>query len=122
LGTASSPAPMWIRTTPGSRSERGLSSGSTPTRIWHPRPVIGMRASFIAPRWGKTPLAKVTHAELQRWVSSIDGAPATVRKVHRVMSQLLAWAVADDRLAKNPAEKISLPRVRQAERRFLDHE
>jgi integrase len=78
--------------------------------------------AHIEPRWGKVPLAKVTHAELQRWIAGIDAAPATVRKVHRVMSQLLAWAVADDRLAKNPAERISLPRVHQAERRFLDHE
>jgi integrase len=37
------------------------------------------------------------------------------------MSMLLAYAVKDDRLAKNPAQKISLPRVRQAERRFLTH-
>jgi integrase len=34
----------------------------------------------------------------------------------------LAYAVADDRLAKNPADKISLPRVRQAEKRFLTHQ
>jgi site-specific recombinase XerC len=59
---------------------------------------------------------------MRRWRSGSGSSPATVRKVHRVMSQLLAWAVADDRLAKNPAEKISLPRVRQAERRFLDHD
>jgi integrase len=82
----------------------------------------GIIRAHIEPRWGKVPLSKVSHAELQRWIAGIDAAPATVRKVHRVMSQLLAWAVSDDRLAKNPAEKISLPRVHQAERRFLDHE
>jgi integrase len=81
----------------------------------------GIIRAHIEPRWGRTPLSKVTHAELQRWIATIDAAPATVRKVHRVMSQLMAWAVADDRLAKNPAEKISLPRVGHAERRFLDH-
>jgi integrase len=75
----------------------------------------------IKPRWEKVPLSEVSHADLQRWIAGIDAAPATVRKVHRVMSMILAYAVKDDRLAKNPAEKISLPRVRQAERRFLNH-
>jgi integrase len=78
--------------------------------------------AHIKPRWDKVPLGKVTHGELQRWIAGIDAAPATVRKVHQVMSQLLAYAVADDRLAKNPAERLSLPRVRQAEKRFLTHQ
>jgi integrase len=82
----------------------------------------GIIRAHIEPRWGKVSLAKVTHAELQRWIAGIDAAPATVRKVHRVMSQLLAYAVADDRIAKNPAERLSLPRVRQAEKRFLSHQ
>jgi integrase len=82
----------------------------------------GILRAHIEPRWGKVPLAKVTHADLQRWIAAIDAAPATVRKAHRVMSQLLAYAVADDRLAKNPAERLSLPRIRQAEKRFLTHQ
>jgi integrase len=82
----------------------------------------GILRAHIRPRWGKMPLAKVTHAELQRWIADIDAAPATVKKVHRVMSMLLAYAVTDDRLAKNPADKTSLPRVRVAEKRFLTHQ
>ena len=54
-------------------------------------------------------------------MTGLDIAPASVRKVHRVLSMMLAWAVADDRLARNPADKISLPRVAQAEKRFLTH-
>jgi len=82
----------------------------------------GILRAHIEPRWGKVQLAKVTHAEVQRWIAGIDAAPATVKKVHRVMSMLMAYAVADDRLARNPADKISLPRVRQAEKRFLTHQ
>jgi Phage integrase, N-terminal SAM-like domain len=66
----------------------------------------GIIRAHIKPRWGNVPLSKVRHADLQRWIAGIDAAPATVKKIHRVMSMLLAWAVADDRLAKNPAEKI----------------
>lgn len=82
----------------------------------------GIIRAHIDPRWGEVSLSKVTHAELGRWIAGIDKSPATVKKVHRVMSMLLAYAVADDRLAKNPADRISLPRVRQAEKRFLTHE
>src|SRR5215207_4862447 len=82
----------------------------------------GIIRAHIRPRWGKVRLSDVTHAELQRWVARIDAAPATVKKVHRVMSMLLAYAVADDRLSRNSADKISLPRVRQVEKRYLTHE
>jgi hypothetical protein len=41
--------------------------------------------------------------------------------VHRVLSMVLAYAVSDGRLAVNPAGGVSLPRVREAEKRFLTH-
>jgi integrase len=79
--------------------------------------------AHIEPRWGNVQLAKITHAAVQKWIAGMaDSSPATVRKVHRVLSMALAYAVKDGRLAKNPAEQISLPRVRQAERRYLDHQ
>ena len=71
--------------------------------------------------WGSVPLASVTHAEVQRWLSRLELAPASVRKTHRVLSIALAYAVKDGRLAVNPAAGVSLPRVQQAERRFLTY-
>ena len=71
----------------------------------------GIIRTHIRPRWASTRLADVSHADVQRWLTGLDVAPASVRKVHRVVSMMLAWAVADDRLARNPAERISLPRV-----------
>jgi integrase len=82
----------------------------------------GIIRAHVRPRWGNVPLHKVTHAELQRWVAGIDAAPATIKKVHRVMSMLLAYAMKDGRLAVNPAANISLPRVRTPEKRYLSHE
>jgi site-specific recombinase XerD len=64
----------------------------------------------------------VTHAEVQRWLTRLDLAPARVRKVHRVLSMVLAYAVKDGRLTINPAAGVSLPRVREAEKRFLSHQ
>lgn len=82
----------------------------------------GIIRQHIRPRWGNVPLSEVGHASVQRWVTGLDLAPASVRKVHRVLSMMLSWAVADDRLAKNPAERVSLPRVAESDKRFLTHE
>ena len=82
----------------------------------------GIIARHIRPRWGNVQLASVTHAEVQRWLTRLDLAPASVRKVHRVLSMVLAYAVKDGRLAVNPAAGVSLPRVRHAEKRFLSHQ
>jgi integrase len=82
----------------------------------------GILSRHIRPRWGSVPLASVTHAEVQRWLSRLELAPASVRKTHRVLSMALAYAVKDGRLAVNPAAGVSLPRVQQAERRFLTHQ
>jgi integrase len=82
----------------------------------------GIVRAHIRPRWGNMRLADVTHAEVQRWLARLDIAPASVRKVHRVISMVLAYAVKDGRLAVNAAAGVSLPRVRQPEKRFLTHQ
>ena len=81
----------------------------------------GIISKHVRPRWGRVRLADVTHAEVQRWLTRLNLAPASVRKVHRVLSMVLAYAVKDGRLAVNPAAGVSLPRVREAEKRFLSH-
>jgi site-specific recombinase XerD len=75
-----------------------------------------LAAAFLASR------QVLTHAEVQRWLTGLDTAPASVEKTHRVLSMVLAYAVKDGRLATNPAAAVSLPRVRQAEKRFLSHQ
>jgi integrase len=82
----------------------------------------GIIRRHIQPRWGTVPLASVTHAGVQRWLTGLDLAPASVRKVHRVLSMVLAYAMKDGRLANNPAAGVSLPGIRQAEKRFLTHQ
>lgn len=81
----------------------------------------GILATHVRPRWGKVRLADVTHAEVQRWLTGLDLAPASVRKVHRVLSMVLTYAVKDGRLAVNVAAGVSLPRVQDGEKRFLTH-
>ena len=61
---------------------------------------------------GPVRLSNVSHADVQAWVTTLSrtSSPATVRKVHRVLSLILDLAVRDGRLARNVAEKINLPR------------
>lgn len=77
--------------------------------------------TWIRPRWGLVKLASIRHEDVQAWLAGIERAPATVRKVHRVLSQVLAYAVKTGRLARNPAEGVSLPRVQESEKRYLSH-
>ncbi len=62
-------------------------------------------------------------AEVQRWVTepAAQHEPATVRKVHRVLSLVLDPAVRDGRLVRDPAAAIELPRIDGWERRYLTH-
>jgi integrase len=64
----------------------------------------------------------VTHDGVQAWTSTLTSSglsPGSVVKVHRVLSMVLAYAVRSRRLASNPAERVSLPRVTPAEKRYL---
>lgn len=81
----------------------------------------GILATHIRPAFGRTKLAALRHSKVQSWVAGLDLAPASVRKVHRVLSQALAYAVKDGRLGINPAAGVSLPRVEHAEKMFLSH-
>ena len=84
----------------------------------------GILREHIEPKWGRVQLADVSHSAVQTWVTTLarSSAPATVRKVHRVLSLVLALAVKDGRLARNPAQGVNLPRVVTEERRYLTHE
>ena len=97
----------------------------------------------ITPRWQRVPLSKITHAEVQSWVTTLtttarplrgrkitaaqrDAAPvltaATIQKVHRVFAMILDLAVRDGRLASNPALRVKLPKTSRKPRRYLTHE
>lgn len=82
----------------------------------------GILSAQIRPRWGKIKLKSIKHSQVQTWLASLSLAPASVRKVHRVFSQAMAYAVKDGRLGVNPAADVSLPRVDQSEKLFLTHE
>ena len=83
----------------------------------------GAVENYIVPRWGTTPLSSVRHADVQSWITKLgaDLSPSSVDKVHRVLSLIMAWAVKDERITKNPAEGIRIRRPPLPDHRYLDH-
>jgi integrase len=85
----------------------------------------GLLRVQVLPTWERVPLSFVTHANVSAWVATLSSnglAGSTVRQAHRVFSRVLAHAVRDGRLQRNPADGVPLPRARRSERRFLTHE
>jgi integrase len=80
----------------------------------------GILSKHIVPRWGGTPLSHVTHADVQKWISSLVLAPATVRYIPRVFSLIMELAVRDKRITSNPATGVRLPRAAKPEKRFYE--
>jgi len=83
----------------------------------------GIIREHIRPKWDRVKLANVSHADVQKWITVLSKtrSPATVRKVHRVLSLILNMAVKDGRLARNVAIGVNLPRPTKEEQRFLTH-
>jgi len=83
----------------------------------------GIVREHIRPKWEHVKLADVSHADVQKWVTALskERSPATVRKIHRVLSLILDMAVKDGRLARNVASGVNLPRPVKKEQRHLTH-
>lgn len=82
----------------------------------------GLLRVNVLPRWGDTRLADVTHESVAARVAELSGSglsAATVRQAHRVLSLAFSLAVRDNRLARNPADHVPLPRAAKSEKVFL---
>jgi integrase len=95
----------------------------------------------VLPRWGDVKLSDITHGDVQQWVTWLCTDPdarqartpvATKRKrsplsaaraikAHRMLKQVLAYAIRTNRLAVNPADAVELPRVVVREETALTH-
>jgi integrase len=79
----------------------------------------------VAPTWGTVPLSRVTHADVTAWVAAMraDGLSASrTRQAYHLLLSMLDDAVKDNRLPRNPAAGVSLPRLPRTTRRYLTHE
>ena len=83
----------------------------------------GAIRKHINPVWQDVRLSHVRHGDVQAWVAELTRtqSPASVRKIHRVLSLILDTAVKDGRLGHNAAASVNLPRPTKHEHRYLTH-
>ncbi len=78
----------------------------------------------VLPTWATVPLVKVTHAGVVAWVAAMRArglSPSRVRQAYHLLTSMLDDAVRDNRLPRNPAAGVDLPRLPRTERRYLTH-
>jgi integrase len=115
--------PMLARVTVGAWAQRWLDGQG------HLKPTTrsryeGIVRKHLHPTWDRITLANVSHSDVQAWVTDLSQrhSPATVHKIHRVLSLVLDMAVKDGRLARNVAHGVHLPRAHKNEHRYLTHD
>ena len=83
-------------------------------RHWAASTVEGVERMLrlhILPELGGWPLAGLRRAHIEQWAAGLPLAPSSVRTLHRTLSSLLASAVEDERIPRNPASGARLPKV-----------
>ena len=83
----------------------------------------------VQPRWGHVALGDIKPTAVQAWMAELGtvaedrkavGA-ATVKRAHHVLSRILADAVQDNLIPKNPALGLALPRTKRKTPVYLTH-
>jgi integrase len=129
-GTWTDPALSGV--TFGVMAERWLSTKATRSA----KTVAGYRSlldTVVLPRWKDIPLRDVRFDDLQVWITglSVDGSvrfegkglsASRVRQAHQLVGAVLKFAVKAKHLPANPADGLELPRLPEAEQRYISHE
>ncbi len=116
--------PSMSRVTVGDWARKWLDT-KTNLKATTRRDYESLLAAHILPRWGDCVLADVRHEDVTGWVADLSArglSASRVRAAHVALSQMLKLAVRSGRLARNPAEYVSLPRVHRSDKRYLTHE
>jgi integrase len=79
----------------------------------------GRLGKHLEPYFGDMMLMQITPSEVRKWVGQLDIAPKTIRHCHAVLSRIMADAVSEGLIAKNPCRGIPLPEVVRREMVFL---
>jgi hypothetical protein len=83
----------------------------------------------VQPRWGSVALGDIRPTAVQQWISDLGrGAPnikpvgaSVVKRTHHVLLGILADAVRDSLIARNPAAGVKLPRTTRKRPVYLTH-
>lgn len=64
----------------------------------------------VEPAWGARRIGDLRQGEIQTWIAQLNLSASSVAHAHTVLAGILDDAVADRRLATNPARGVKLPR------------
>jgi integrase len=80
--------------------------------------------SRILPTFGNRRLAQIRRSDIQEWIASMLGevSPGRVRQAVIVLRLMLDAAVDDRLIARNPADRIKLPKIPHKEAQYFDPE
>jgi integrase len=81
-------------------------------------------------RWGHVAIGDIRPTAVQHWLAELaQGSdetkavgPAVVKRAHHILRRILADAVRDNLIAKNPAAGLKLPRTSRKRRVYLTHQ
>ena len=84
----------------------------------------------VKPKWSNVALGDIRPTAVQQWISDLgrgtaDAKPvgaSVVKRTHHVLSSILADAVRDNLIARNPAAAVKLPRTTRKRPVYLNHE
>ena len=102
-------APSWLATKPDLRH-------SSRERL------EGILSTHVLKAFGNRRLSSIGNAEVREWVTGMVAAgssPATARKAHSALNQMMRAAVADRRITFNRCQDVPLPSASVNEQRFL---
>lgn len=102
--------PLAAKTTLSTYAARWLER-MTPT--WRSATAGGVDVSLnkhVLPVLGAVPLSGIRRSDVEALCAALPLAPSTVEVVHQHLSQLLAGAVEDGIIARNPASRARLPK------------
>jgi integrase len=113
--------PARARLSVGEWSQQWLTSRGPSLKATTRESYRSLLSTCILPTWGRVPLSAVTHADVADWIaqlSTVVGA-SRCRKAATLLSGIIAGAVRDQRIPRNPCEGVRLPRLPPHEQRFL---
>ena len=113
--------PARARITVGQWSSQWMTAKSPSLKATTRQDYQSLLRTCILPTWERVPLAAVTHGDVAAWVAELAAqmGPSRCRKSATLLSGIMAAAVRDQRIARNPCDGVSLPRLPQQHQRFL---
>src|SRR5262245_48373090 len=75
----------------------------------------------VQPRWGHVALGDIKPTAVQAWMTELEKSTektkaigaAAIKRAHHVLSRILADAVTDNLIVKNPAAGLTPPRTKR---------